>query len=407
MKSWCIGVFALGLLRSMNVFAQTSLTQDARINPVGVMSRNWVRDGDKIIIAKNEFDPHSYTNCRIVSRYISGDPDTTFGRNGMITDFADHRNIVTTDIVALQRDGKIIIAGRMSDSLGNSRCLLTRYTAWGERDASFGRDGNIVVSEFDRPGDLLIQPDGKILIMGWDGALIRYSSLGTVDRSFGQEGMVPPQGMNATTIVLQPDGKILMGGNVMKFNGYTDLAVTRLFPNGSIDKMFGIDGLATFTTDASSTAWKLALDAEGRIIAAGDELDIPYNRNVVIARFNNNGILDNSFYNHTVSFVNFNNYPGVNISILPNGKIMLGKNQSYSSDQENGVIIKRLDANGNADNTFNNYGEIAMVFSMEEAPNNLFYLFDKETLNRLKVSTSNSIMINGQTHTYIRLDKKK
>ena len=151
----------------------------------------------------------------------AGDPDTTFGggTGKVTTDFSPGLDRGTA--VAIQPDGKIVVAGIASaGTAGNF--ALARYNTDGSLDASFGSLGK-VTTDFsggnDGPSGVAIQSDGKIVAAGFDGAnfaLIRYNANGSPDTSFGTFGKVTTDfsgGADAAAyIAIQADGKIVAVG---------------------------------------------------------------------------------------------------------------------------------------------------------------------------------------------------
>jgi uncharacterized delta-60 repeat protein len=215
-----------------------------------------------------------------VARYtFKGDLDTTFGTLGrVITDFGgDDR----AEAVALQSDGKIVVAGRSDGDFA-----LARYTTAGTLDATFDGDGR-VTTDFSGGQDaalgVAIQPNTEIVAAGTtdqagssDFALARYLPDGSLDASsdpletgFGVGGRVTTDfgGTDpelASGIVVQPNGRIVVVGSALG-----DFAIARYAFDGSLDTGFGTGG--TLTTDFGGTdaGEALILQANGAIVAAG------------------------------------------------------------------------------------------------------------------------------------------
>ena len=158
--------------------------------------------------------------------------------------------------LAIQKDGKIVVVGAVDLAMRHRQLGLARFLPSGELDTGFGDDGT-VVTNFAVRGDaaLAIQPDGKIVAAcGLDGprrfGVARYEVDGTLDLGFGDGGKVRtrfPGGAAAHAVLVQPDGKIVVGGS----RGY-DFALARYTTDGSLDAGFGRGG--TVTTPLG-TAW--------------------------------------------------------------------------------------------------------------------------------------------------------
>jgi uncharacterized delta-60 repeat protein len=184
--------------------------------------------------------------------------------------------------VAVQRDRKIVVGGDHGPGgdAGIVGFLLVRYLSNGDLDPSFGRGG---VVRARHPGldagsvrTVLLPPDGKILAAGYgieadDYALIvRYTTRGAIDRSFGQNGTVKIKSAPASTEVggfaaaLQPDGKIVVaGGSGGRF------FVARLLRDGKPDRSFGGIGFVSTQLAAGGLGWASAVAANGRDVVAG------------------------------------------------------------------------------------------------------------------------------------------
>ncbi len=190
--------------------------------------------------------------------------------------------------------------------------------ATGALDPSFGTGGK-VTSHFgggDIADTVLIQPDGKIVVVGTsypqsgsgaDFAVARYNTNGTFDTSFGFGGAIlihiPSLGNVAQSAVLQPDGKILIAGQVQFTIATTqpsqpaqiDFALARVNPDGSMDTSFGNGGIVTTSFGFIDVGVDVALQSNGKIVVVG-HTEFSFNGgNIALARYNSNGSLDSSF----------------------------------------------------------------------------------------------------------------
>ncbi|MGH8093590.1 MAG: delta-60 repeat domain-containing protein, partial [Chthoniobacterales bacterium] len=154
-----------------------------------------------------------------------GDLDSSFGKGGQVaSDFKGSNDFAYA--VALQADGKIVIAGNrfLGNSAEGADFLVARYNPDGTLDKTFGQGGH-VVTDFgltEQAAAVAIQPDGKIVVAGGtysvfpfaggQYALARYNPNGSLDTSFGVGGLVRTtfnsEGCFASALVLQADGKI-------------------------------------------------------------------------------------------------------------------------------------------------------------------------------------------------------
>ncbi|RYD33402.1 MAG: hypothetical protein EOP86_13475, partial [Verrucomicrobiaceae bacterium] len=215
--------------------------------------------------------------------------DQEFGTGGrVIADFSTNYYDGASCVV-IQPDGKILAAGaRLSlddQSISINNIVLARFHPDGSPDSSFGEAGRVVT---DIPGrvnesaeDVILQKDGKILLAAGSGAgsnqfftLLRYQPDGTLDSTFGNKGIRTTlfEG-NPTSMILQPDGKILLGGDTMQVNESCDLAVVRFLPDGKTDTAFGIKGRVLADFGRFDPASSMALADDGRIVMAGNHVE--------------------------------------------------------------------------------------------------------------------------------------
>lgn len=204
-----------------------------------------------------------------------GSLDTTFGGDGMVESPVPSLFYSSANAVALQGDGKIVVAGSTAFAF-EAHIVVLRYLADGTLDAGFGT-GGIVTTEFgnqEYPMDLVIQPDGKIVVVGGDAGqrivVLRYLADGTPDASFGGDGNVTlaiGTSAEARDAALQPDGRIVVvGSQFVPFVG-THAVVVRLLADGSLDPAFGVGGVVHDAPPSSATA--VALLPDGRMYVGG------------------------------------------------------------------------------------------------------------------------------------------
>jgi uncharacterized delta-60 repeat protein len=284
----------------------------------------------------------------------------------------DGFNIVVYTI-SLQPDGKILAGGLFTSYDGLSSNRIIRLNTDGSVDGSFviGTGFNNFVYSTE------LQSDGKILVGGgfasYSGVsssrIIRLNTNGSVDTSF-----VVGTGFNSTvnTIALQPDGKILVGGNFTSYSGVSKNGIVRLNTNGSIDTSFVIG--TGFTISNANT---IVLQSDGKILVGGGFTSYSgVSRNRII-RLNTDGSVDNSFVIGT-GFVN----SVQTISLQSDGKILVGGDfTSYSGVSANRII--RLNTNGSVDTSFVvGTGFNTIVYKVLSQPDgNIFVGGDFTTLN--------------------------
>jgi uncharacterized delta-60 repeat protein len=294
-----------------------------------------------------------------LARYdTDGTLDTTFGTNGKVTTgFTDG---AFANAVAIQSDGKIVAAGG-----AGAEFALARYDTDGSLDPTFGTGGTVttsLTSGNDQANGVAIQADGKIVAAGFATpgspwrpwfALARYLSDGTVDTAFGDGGIVLTRfGVSgvAHAVVLQPNQKIVAAGT----NG-GGFALARYDSDGSLDTAFGNAGkVATLLPgDAGGTAYAVALQPDGKIVAAGS-YDFFW---FALARFNLHGGLDRTFGRDgfVITDVGRGGEQWVSgLVIRPSGRVVAAGSEGphEGGDAAPRFVLTRYRANGVLDPTF-------------------------------------------------------
>ncbi len=251
----------------------------------------------------------------------------------------------------------------------NSDFTLVRLTTNGVLDTSFGGGDGIVYTDLSSSRDIIysifIQPDGKIVVSGdsrisspsaYVFAAARYNSDGSLDQSFGDQGFTKIQCGSAcfsTSMAVQPDGKIIIGGH-----GNGTMYLTRLKSNGTIDSTFSQNGIMSHHMGFfDSRIHDIAVQPDGKIVATGY---IAFegggaNESYFIARYLPNGVLDTSFAINGVLHDKFNgsNSKGNSIALQPDGKIVIG---AYSASK---WCLARYHSDGMLDPAFDFDGKIS------------------------------------------------
>jgi len=193
---------------------------------------------------------------------------------------------VTATDIALQSDGRVVVVGWESASSGNDRFIIARFRAGGAPDGSFSGDG-VAVVHFTQ-GDafsygLAIQPDGRIVVIGEvdpspgvsNPAIVRLRPGGALDPTFGKGGrriVKVPDGVPAFDavwrVVVQAHGKLAMAGWDQRLNTKYKTLVLRLMPGGQLDTSFGGDGIVILDADGVDN-WSYALAKDGKKLVLG------------------------------------------------------------------------------------------------------------------------------------------
>ncbi|HNU57626.1 MAG TPA: hypothetical protein PKN30_13630 [Flavobacteriales bacterium] len=239
-----------------------------------------IQPDGRIVVAGNAFN--GITGGILVARFnADGSPDTDFNGTGhVITNVGD--NAVGYGLAVLP-DGKLVVGGYAEDSTGPD-LLVARYESDGSPDADFGTDGVVTtdLGQFwERIRAITIDADGSIIFVGTVGTSFammdvlvgRFLANGSLDPAFDVDGVlsidVAGGVEDGTDILLQPDGRLLVCGSG-EVSGQAQVLLARLEQSGALDASFGTDGLVlTDVASGDDYAAALALAPDGKILVAG------------------------------------------------------------------------------------------------------------------------------------------
>ena len=224
--------------------------------------------------------------------------------------------------IVLQPDGKILLGGGFTAYNGAPALTVARLNANGTLDATFTASGLVSLQQV---GALALQPDGKILVGGGlslqgtapNGALTRLNANGTADATFNIGTGVTSNGGFVRSILVQADGKILVGGTFTTFNGQTVGNLVRLTTTGGLDAGF------TIGTGTDGAVRAMAQQADGKILLGGAFTALNGQPAPRLARLLLNGPLDNTF----------------DVGTGPNNAVVSLLIQSNGGAQFNGSIV--------------------------------------------------------------------
>lgn len=248
----------------------------------------------------------------------------------------------------------------------------------GELDTSFGEGGTVITDfggTFDEAHALVLQPDGKLVAAGGgDFALARYMPDGTLDGGFGSDGRVrtPVGGAEVWDLTVLPNGKLVAAGRAGGPGG-TDLALARYNPDGTLDPSFGADGVVTTDLDGGNDrAWGLVAQPDGKVVAAGRTTPCtPFcsgPSDFALARYNLDGSLDPSFGEAGIVTLDFGGAAdeAFALELLPDGKLVASGYAGFAT-----WAIARFDGSGAPDPSFGNGGMVAVAFPGARQPHGL------------------------------------
>jgi uncharacterized delta-60 repeat protein len=307
-----------------------------------------------------------------LARYnTDGSLDTSFGNNGKVTtDFIMPGDITSSDIgnsVIQQSDGKFLVGGEQIPNIRRITPILARYNNDGSLDTSFGENGKVStrVLGVDSIQSILQQSDGKILATGSVGStfmafpfrsevgLLRYNSDGSLDTSFGSNGIVTTNINNSNrgkAVIEQNDGKILVASD--------NNVLIRYNNDGSLDTSFGSNG-SGISGNAPITINNAIQQSDGKIIVTGKTGT--NSSDIGLARYNNDGSLDTSFGDGGKVSTDFNggNDVGNSLVIQKDGKVVVaGTASKDATNQASDFALARYNSDGSLDTSFGNNGKI-------------------------------------------------
>jgi len=304
-----------------------------------------------------------------------GQLDRAFGKDGgTITPIASSGDVDEANAIAIQSNGKIVLAGRSDNGsgTGDTDFALVRYNVNGSLDTTFGGDGKVTTFTQDTNGDgfgdtnaiahaVVVQSDGKIVAAGSSGtdfALIRYNANGTLDTTFSGDGIVVTSvsGGDDTirAMALQPsDGKIVVAGE-----SSGDFVVARYNTNGTLDTSFGNSGITVTARSGNNNIHALAIQPDGKVVVAGVS-----GGHFALARYSAVGVLDSTF--DLDGIVDGGPGQANALALQADGKIVVGGFVSGGGKQD--FVLLRFDATGAPDFSFGAVGKVVTSVGSDDA----------------------------------------
>ncbi|MCU0780787.1 MAG: choice-of-anchor D domain-containing protein [Akkermansiaceae bacterium] len=304
------------------------------------------------------------------ARAAPGDLDPTFGTGGMV-----QANLAAAASVAVQPDGKILVAGKEWNGNDWDFAVL-RFNADGTPDTSFSQDGKVTTFlsiGADQALAVAVQGDGKILVAGqtynglnFDVALVRYLANGDLDQAFGTIGMVGQDigGFDdcGCGLAVQSDGRILVTG--FASNGADDdVILLRFNADGSLDSGFGVNGDGVAITPVGSShdrGWGVTVQLDGWILVAGS-----YHAgsdDIAVLRYLPSGLLDAGFSGDGIVTTQLGTADDVgrSVALQSDGKILVAGYFSTGSTWDFALV--RLKTDGTLDTGFSQDGKVPTDF---------------------------------------------
>jgi len=327
--------------------------------PAAIAVQSDSKLGDKIFVAGTLYRDGADGDFIVFQFNADGSNILSFGSN--ISDAP-----ATAKGVAVQGDGKIVVAGTSSGQAALIRCHPD-----GSLDSTFAGDGKVTapigaiegaINAFAR------QDDGRIVLAGVNFgspsqlAVLRFNPDGSLDTTFDNDGRafaaVGTYNV-ANAVVIQPDGKIVAAG--VSYGANNDFALFRFNPNGSLDTTFNNSGTVVTPIPGDDVANAVALQADGKIVVAGTS-----SNEFALARYNPDGSLDTSFDLDGIltTRIGTSGDQAYAVAVQPDGKILIaGRSSSFSGGH---FAIARFHPNGAVDTSFNGVGKAVTEVAFDD-----------------------------------------
>lgn len=245
-----------------------------------------IQNDGKIVLAGYVQIGSSARSFGVVRLTTEGVLDVTFGTAGIFTYTFDTVASTVSDAygIALQNDGKLVVVGKYYNTSVGTFGGVIRLTESGSLDASFGTAGTVVIKMGDNINltGIAIQSDQKIVAIGdvsnpgtsHDFAVVRLNTDGSLDSNFGTGGKVSTnfavENDVPAAVVIQPNGKIVVGGSAYPGTTLLDFAIARYLSDGSLDTSFGTGGkLISEMGTGGNVISAMALQTDGKLVVAG------------------------------------------------------------------------------------------------------------------------------------------
>ncbi|MDS4056736.1 LamG-like jellyroll fold domain-containing protein, partial [Accumulibacter sp.] len=306
----------------------------------------------------------------VLVRYkTDGTLDTTFGGgDGMVSTGVGAGSDFASSL-ALQADGKIVVAGYASNG-SNDDFALVRYNPDGSLDTDFGTGGKVTTAigaGDDRAQGVAVQSNGRIVLAGYsyngsnnDFAVVRYNSDGTLDTTFSGDGKlttaISTSNDDGYAVLVQSDGKIVVVGSSLIGGTNWDFAAARYNSDGTLDTSFSGDGLANFAVGTGHDyACGVALQPDGKLVLAGYGVN-GATSDFAVVRLNSSGTLDTSFSGDGKLFtaIGASEDLATSVTLQTDDKIVLAG--TYANGANTDLAVARYNVDGSLDTSFDSDG---------------------------------------------------
>jgi uncharacterized delta-60 repeat protein len=309
----------------------------------------------------------------------NGDTDNSFNMSGSAVHLLAGSYAVI-NAVAIDDNGRMFVAGSGGEEADAQDLLLGAFDSAGEPDDDFGVTADMVTGATDGElMDMVRLSDGSFIACGYamagtlrQGVLRKYQSNGTVATSFNNSGNSMIRFIedgDTYSIVMQPDGKMVIGGVYLQNGSNTGIVFARFLANGDPDYTFGNFGFVRYDITARREFIRhMVLLPDGKILAAGIINDQTSGDDYLIVKLNADGSLDGSFGNGGIFKKHYGAYGKRNelnqIAVDAQGRILIAGDANYIGGSYQDATIMRLLPNGTVDTNFADEGVFRKQFTV-------------------------------------------
>jgi uncharacterized delta-60 repeat protein len=375
------GLLAMGLVLGVNFAQAQAGTLDTTFGTGGTVTTSFPdgvagigafeqSNGDIVAVAQVNFVNNVGTGIGLVRYTSAGELDTTFGTNGItVTTFAG----IAFDPFgfAVHKNGDILVAGVATTKSGRNEFGLARYTATGVLDTTFGTNGLVTTKvgvRSDAPSALLLQPNGQIVMGGFEVAegnipgmmsLVRYNANGTLDTTFGKGGisLASVTFLGPETLALLSNGDYLgVGQNA---SGNTGIVAEFSSKGVLLSKVTSAKVVAALSSSQSAVPNVMfqsptVFQPNGHYVVATTSCTFHSEcrgTKFAMNRFLETGKTDTTFDSNVSSFdPRQTTSVAQAVALQANGQIVVGGLINQDAPIVGGLV--RLDSNGELDTTF-------------------------------------------------------
>ncbi len=281
-----------------------------------------IQDDGKYVVVGSSTNSDADADMAIWRFNTDGSLDTTFNIVGYAVhdNAAGGNGYDMAYAVALQSDDKIVVVGSSASAGHADDMAIWRYNSDGTLDTTFSsngydtQDGTAGGTAYDAGSSVAIQGDGKIVVAGWsmngtggyDMVVWRYDTNGSLDTTFNTTGYIVHNNAGGgngddmgNAMVLQADGKIVVTGSSGSSGHADDMAIWRINTNGTLDTTFNSTGYVTHNGAAGGdnydNGFGVSVQSDGKIIVTGNSRNASMNYDMVVWRYDDDGTLDTTF----------------------------------------------------------------------------------------------------------------